>query len=265
MAHTIQLPISFEFRTSKVRWEHSLATVIGWWNEQGGTEEPLKLIAQITRAGAKSTIALPLSKLPEKERKQCFKTMGKRNSDDAVKQICSRLELQYFFHSHNKFKSDSELRKHSLPADAWQLREEFLGLRADVDAVLVLLNTWGRWSSVRDYVDMADVFSLQQAVRLALSSRTDVWFRSPHASPPALNSRSQEFPYFAILTDSCEAAICTTTTMDLLRQLKFRDCARHDCGKPFLVTRQDKDYCCQYCAHLESVRRARKSTTQGGG
>jgi hypothetical protein len=261
MAHSIQLPISFEFRTSKIQWEHSLATVIGWWGEQGGTGEPLKLIAQVTRAGSKSTIALPLSKLPENERKQCSKALGKRNSDDAVKQICARLELQYFFHSHKKFKSDSELRKHSLPADAWQLREDFLGLRADVDAVLALLNTWGRWSSVRDYVDMAELFSLQEAVRRALTSPAKIWFRSLYASPPVVNSRSSAFPYFVILTDACEAAIRTTTTMDLLRQLKFKTCTRPDCDKPFPITsKHERNYCTQYCAHLESVRRARKST-----
>jgi hypothetical protein len=159
--------------------------------------------------------------------------------------------------------SDSELRKHSQPADGWDLRDDFLSLKADSEAALAILNRWGRWIPWRNYVDMAEISALQQAVRQALTSPAEIWFRSLYASPPMVNSRSTEFPYFVVLTDACEAAIRTTTTIDLLKKLKFKSCARPDCPMVFPVTsKHERNYCTQYCAHLESVRRARKSSTQ---
>jgi hypothetical protein len=259
--------MSFEFRTTKVRWEEARANVIGWRNQQGETNDPVHLIAGIaSTSGKKKPIGLPLSRLPEKERKQCLATLGKRHSDEAVKEICSGLELRYFVHDRETYFKDSELRKHSHAADAWQLRDDFLSFKGDSEAALAILNKWGRWKPLPNYVAMAEISALQQAVRQALTSPAEIWFRSLYASPPVVNSRSLEFPYFVMLTDACEAAIRMTTTMDLLRQLKFKTCARPDCDKPFPVTsRHERNYCTQYCAHLESVRRARKSTTQRSG
>jgi hypothetical protein len=266
MAHVIQLPISFEFRTTKVQWEEARARVTGWRNQQGETKDPVQLTAGITSSGKKKIITFPLSRLPDKERKQCLATHGKRHSDEAVKEICSGLELPYFVHDSKTYIADSELRKHSHPADAWQLRDDFLSLKTDSEEALAILNRWGRWIPWRNYVDMAEIIALQRAVRQALTSPAEIWFRSLYASPPMVNSRSSEFPYFVMVTDACEAAIRTTTTMDLLRQLKFKTCARPDCDKPFPVTsKHERNYCTQYCAHLESVRRSRKSTTQRSG
>jgi len=262
MAHQIQIPISFEFRTTKVQWEEARASVIGWRDSQGEKDDPAQLIARITStSGKKKTIGLPLNRLPEKEREQCLAVSGKRHTNEAVKEICSPLELRYFVHDSKTYIADSELRKHSHPADAWQLRDDFLSLKAESEAILTILSKWGRWVPFRNYVDMTEISALQHAVRRALTSPAEVWFRGLYASPPKVNSRSSAFPYFVILTDACEAAIRTTTTMDLLRKLKFKTCARPDCDKPFPVTsKHERNYCTQYCAHLESVRRARKST-----
>lgn len=267
MAQTIQIPVSFEFRTAKVRWEEARASIIGWWNQRGGTDHPVQLVARITStSGKRKTIGFPLSRLPEKEREGCLAMPGKRHANEAVKEICSGLELRYFVHDSKTYIADSELRKHSHPADAWQLRDDFLSLKANSEAALAILNKWGRWILWRNYVDMAEIIALQRAVRQALTSPPQIWFCSVYASPPLVNSRSSEFPYFVMLTDACEAAIRTTTTMDLLRQMKFKTCARPDCDKPFPVTsKHERNYCTQYCAHLESVRRVRKSTTQRSG
>jgi hypothetical protein len=266
MAHQIQIPLSFEFRATKIRWEEARANVIGWRNQQGETNDPVQLIAGIARtSGKKKTIGLPLSRLPEKEKKQCLSTLGKRHSDEAVKEICSGLELRYFVHDRETY-INSELRKHSHDADPWRLRHDFLSLKGDSEAALEFLNKWGRWVRFRNYVDTAEISALQGAVRQALTSPAEIWFRSSYASPPKANSRSSQFPYFVMLTDACQAAIRMTTTMDLLRQLKFKTCARPDCDKPFpVMSRHERNYCTQYCAHLESVRRARKSTSQRTG
>jgi hypothetical protein len=267
MARQIQIPFSFDFRTTKVQWEEARASVIGWRNQQGETNDPVHLIAGIaSTTGKKKTIGLPLSRLPNREKEQCLATLGKRHMDEAVKEICAGLELRYFVHDSKTYIKDSELRKHSHAADAWQLREDFLSLRGDSEAALAVLNKWGRWIPWRTHVDMVEILALQRAVRHALTSPAEIWFRSLYASPPKVNSRSSEFPYFVILTDACEAAIRTTTTIDLLRKLKFKTCARPDCPMVFPIkSKHERNYCRQYCAHLESVRRARKSTAQRTG
>jgi hypothetical protein len=267
MAHAVNIPMSFEFRTTKIQWEEARANVIGWRQQQDETKELLHLVAEIISvSGKKKTIGLPLSRLSEKDGAQCLATLGKRHTDEAVKEICSGLELRYFVHERKTYVEDSELRKHSRAADAWQLRDDFLSLKGNSETVLAFLNKWGRWVRLRTYLDMAEIAALQQVVREALTSSAEIWFRSVYATPPVANSRSKEFPYFVMLTDACEAAIRTTTTIDLLRQLKFKTCARPDCVKPFEVTsKHERNYCSQYCAHLESVRRSRKSTaTQRG-
>jgi hypothetical protein len=259
VAHIIQIPVSVEFRTTKIQWEEVRANITGWRNQQG--EAPAQLIAGIrTISGKKKTIAFPLSKLPYKERKQCLGALEEGHSEGAVTDICSGLDLRFFVHDRKTYIEDLDLREHSQAADAWQLRDDFLNLKPNGETVLAFLGKWGRWKSHRNYVDLAEIIAFQQAVRQALTSPAEIWFRSLYASPPVVNSRSSKFPYFVILTDACTAAMSIATTMDLLRHLKFKICARSDCANTFQVTSSHRrDYCTQYCAHLESMRRSRKS------
>jgi len=103
---------------------------------------------------------------------------------------------------------------------------------------------------------------LQETVREALTSAPKKWFAGHDAFPPMVHSRLAKYPFFCLLTDACQHAIRMTVTIDLLRRLTFKTCARRDCGLPFPVTsKHRREYCSQYCAHLESVRRSRKTTT----
>lgn len=266
MAHEIQIPTAFEFRTARIQWEEARAKVIGWRTSKDELESDKHLIAEVASdTGSKRNIGLPLRNLPKEYRNNSLETLKTKHADEAIRDICSSLELRYFVHSCKTYLMDSELRKHSQKADAWELRDDFLGLKGEGEKALAFLNKWGRWVSHRNYVDLVEMSALQEAVRESLMSPAKGWFRSRYSSPPTMNSRSAEFPYFVILTDACEAAIRTTTTIDLLRKLKFKECARPDCAKPFPVTsKHERSYCTTYCAHLESVRRSRKSAaTQG--
>jgi hypothetical protein len=258
VAQEFQIPVSFEFRAAKkIQWQAASAKVTGWRDSHPEPKKPLHLIAKLRgAAGLESQIAIPLSKLPERERKACLATIGKRESDERVKEICSSLELPYFFHNGKTYFGD-DVRKHSLPSDAWQLRDEFLSLQGNAEKTLAFLNNWGRWLPLRRYVGLAEIADLQKDVRAALTESPDEWFVGV-AFPTMVNSRSPEFPYFTMLTDACQVAIRMATTIDLLQRIEFKTCARPDCAKPFPVrSKRKRDYCSQYCAHLESVRRGR--------
>jgi hypothetical protein len=257
VAHKFQIPISFEFRTAKITWQEATAKVIGWRDSQSESDKPLQLIADLRGgAGLKSQIGIPLSKLPDRERKACLATIGKRQSNERVKEICSSLQLPYFFHDGKTYFGE-DVRKHSLPSDAWRLRDEFLGLKSNAENKLAFLNCWGRWLPLRNFVALGEIADLQKDVRVALTESPDDWFSSV-AFPTMVNTRSPRFPYFTMLTDSCQVAIRMATTIDLLQRIKFKTCARPDCAKPFPIrSKRKRDYCSQYCAHLESVRRGR--------
>jgi hypothetical protein len=60
------------------------------------------------------------------------------------------------------------------------------------------------------------------------------------------------------ITDGMQLLLATIFA-DLARGLKFKYCARKDCGDLFVVTSKHKRrYCRQYCAHLDSVRKQRR-------
>lgn len=53
--------------------------------------------------------------------------------------------------------------------------------------------------------------------------------------------------------------LMATVYADLIRGMKFKCCKRGDCGRPFAVeSKHKRKFCCQYCAHLESVRKGRR-------
>ncbi|MGB8834928.1 MAG: hypothetical protein WCC95_22440, partial [Candidatus Sulfotelmatobacter sp.] len=140
MAQTIQIPTSFEFRSVKIQWEEARANVVGWIDEQKEAAKAPHLIAKIdSKSGAGKNVGLPLSELPEKEKNECLKALGKRHSNDTVRDICSGLELRIFIHEGKAYIGESELRKHSDGADGWQLRAEFLSLKNDDEAILAFL------------------------------------------------------------------------------------------------------------------------------
>lgn len=255
MAHIFQIPVSFEFRTVKIQWQEACAKVIGWRNGDLEGKKPGPLIAELARGLGKSRIAIPLSKIPEAERKHCLATLGKRHPDEMVKEICSALELKYFVHNRKSY-FGGEVRKYSLPNDAWQMRDDFLRMKDDPKKIGRFLNTWGRWVPLRNFVGLSEISELQESVRAGLEA-PEKWFATV-GFPTMSNSGSTKFPYFTMLTDACQVAVRMTVTIDLLRQIEFKKCARWDCPVLFPVKSQrKKTYCHQYCAHLESMRRGR--------
>src|SRR5262249_11855052 len=102
-----------------------------------------------------------------------------------------------------------------------------------------------------------DMWQFQKHCQKALEE-PEKWLTEVQKLFPALVARRQ-YPHFGLTVVGCQEALRTTITIDILKNVRFRLCARHDCRTPFPVeTRHQREYCCQYCAHLESVRRQRQ-------
>jgi hypothetical protein len=168
--------------------------------------------------------------------------------------------------------------------DAWIMRQDFLRLNEDTTDLVKFLNKWGAWKpnvnyaktlvpvpgmfSLRqhpdksyegkDYVLPSSIWQFQERCRNALMGRAIDWLSSPD-SLPQLSSR-HKYPHFCWSVGDCEGAIRTTITIDFLNRVKFGVCARPDCRTPFPISsRHKRKYCEQYCGHLESVRRNRRT------
>jgi hypothetical protein len=114
------------------------------------------------------------------------------------------------------------------------------------------------------YLLPATIWEFQQECRTGLNKPAEKWL-SKHPLRK-LDSR-QEYPHYVLRATSCRRAILDTIVIDHLRKVQFRLCARPDCRTPFAIeTRHQREYCCQYCAHIESVRKQRavkKEALQG--
>jgi hypothetical protein len=260
MAQTFQIAVAFHFRRVPEHWERATGRIVGLESPFG---EDFGLEVKF-RNGRKRRITYSAGDVPYELREQCRTSFAEsEDPEDTVARVCSEFHPEVIVPRHH----DSVLfftEELGLPADPWHLRDTFLRVRHDQEHLLEFLNSWGRWSESH-YVAVQEFFQFQNVVRRALVSPPEEWFgQYGDELDQCLDERKQVFPYFAVKTHDCEVAIRMTVTIDLLRNVKFSVCARPDCGQPFpMLSLHKRKYCCQYCAHLESVRRCRQVKRRG--
>ena|SRR5215469_3649823 len=259
MAQIVEIPFLFDFRLSRLRWAPAHARITGWWKRDDGNVDSDNLVAEIEGNPAKKElIRFPLHDLPEKEWDACIEIPVDENYDDEIELTCSDFQPQLLLTERSRYLVDSELKKLP-PGDAWQMRDDFLRVESSVASAITFLEKWGRWSAGR-WVALKEILSMQAAVRKALISSPGKWFTMPF-SALGLWRKRPEYPFFMLWTDECSTAISMTVTIDLLQRIPFKRCARRDCGHPFAIrSKHKRKYCSQYCGHLESVRRNRKTS-----
>ena len=171
--------------------------------------------------------------------------------------------------------------------DSWQCREDFFRLsKNDVGKLTEFLNKYGIWSSDPEgaafdssrplYVEVENVWEFRDDMRLALSHDYRKYFIASvtpiYKKPRTLLDlipayAGNEFPLSFELSSvaagtmvltNAKRAILASLLVDIVRGIRFKNCARKDCGVPFPVeTKHQKIFCSQYCGHLVSLRRKR--------
>ena len=261
MAHTISLPIQFKFMPRQAKWVRgstnldSLAT-LGRVAFQAvvvtiNSPDQFKGAEQILRVDG----------LPPSLRRQ-IPSQGTRLMPEIrrrkIEVLLCAPDLDHLL---------------GLNIDPWQARSDFLSLKHSTDALLEFLNRYGSWSHPFKNLYMGfegmeppspqiffeeDIWHDRDGIREALKGGGAEWFRGEKGSLSNLSPRS-EYPHYEHKDAFCLDAMMTATTVDFLRGVRFRVCARRDCGNPFPADRKGKRYCQQYCAHLVSVRKGRKA------
>jgi hypothetical protein len=166
--------------------------------------------------------------------------------------------------------------------DPWRMRDELFRLReGDNAALLQFLSEWGQWYAWKGAFGLshgmqpAKIWEERRSFRNALSGTLETWLTEPGNEFSALRPRPGHPPYFSALRPrpgyppyllslrDCGEAIRATITIDLLDRVKFRICARPDCGAPYAVeSNHPRKYCTQYCGHIVSLRRKRSEAKQ---
>lgn len=152
--------------------------------------------------------------------------------------------------------------------NGWKMRNEFLNLHRETEALRLFLNHWGLWDRGLGYevsfLGHPHGFAIQfphllwrrqEEYRCALTGRPHKWLSTTN---PLFLSQIKEQPYFIVQKSYCEDAIRSTITIDHLSNAKFGICKLNDCRELYQrESRQKRLYCTEKHAHLASVRKNR--------
>ena len=174
--------------------------------------------------------------------------------------------------------------------NGWHWRDEFFRLpEDDLDPLAAFLNEVGAWPSSADSTDIPghairypvfvqpdDVWAFRENLNYALLDRNRKWFKETVTPvlpkpktwldlypPQPANDFELRFELSGVAAGvvtltNARHMLFATVLADVARGIRFKTCKRKDCRNPFAIESGHKrDYCGQYCGHLESVRRNR--------
>ena len=301
MAHNIQLPIAFEFRPLQASWSTIAAKITGWAPLKS-PESNRCFLARVEVRGTPYLLEIPWWGLPKPALTLFFEKSSelpdvrsypaellvcrpspshggteKRREADPWSMRTEFLQLkpntEELVAFLNKWGVWGQTRLGSPEAThiphTGRIRSGLPLSAFDSEKLPDLFDPYR--STSLPYLSPADLWSFWQECRKTLSPA-----RGPAKAltGPAYDwlTRFQkllpltprpEYPHWLLSANNCQEAIRTTITLDLLKKVKFRLCARPDCRSPFPVeSHHQRQYCRQYCAHIESVRRQRRTAKQ---
>jgi hypothetical protein len=296
VAQRIQIPVEFTFEIAAAVWRIGIAKPVGW--SSGFRDGPvLEIVEPAEYCGIQSAVSGKyLPQLSEQmsayaKRYEPWPLMGIPASDRKAEALSREIERDFGQHRIELLLCDhpeknlgaqraylltmgltlADLPSKTEKIDAWKLREEFFQVKRNMVDLARFLNRWGSWSWENglprsgilsdkpgsggpSFVFADSIWSDQDALRTAHRDPA-TWLSHSLLSFEARN----EFPHFVRRVSTCRDAIVATITFDMVQGSKFRFCALKDCRAPFkLESGHKKKFCCQYHAHLASVRRNRK-------
>jgi hypothetical protein len=296
MAQNVEIPIGFEFRPTPATWHAIAAEITGWKSPKSPSTE-FCFLARVREGETTYLLEIPWRALPkhlvtlysEKSRDRtdvrgysvdlllCSPSPGgrtnKRTEADPWTMRAEFLRLTQdtkalvdFLNRWGVWGTTRRLsgcrEKLPSPPPQWTTRSWRTGLgahvRLDPEKMPNIYALAVEDSFNGNYVLPIDIWEFQRRCRDGLKSPAYKWLAD--AQRLFLVTSRPEYPYFLSIAGNCQEAIRTTITLDLLRRVKFRICARPDCASPFPVeNRHRRKYCRQYCAHIESIRKQRRA------
>jgi hypothetical protein len=266
MARNISLPVQFTFSSRRVRWIRGRINLLSLSRDLGTNYVLVSVSSPPKYRGLKQTI--PREFLPAQIRSE-LPARGRIPLAPGLRRL--PVEILLCLPERDDLKSWDEPER--IQFDPWQCRREFLSLKGTTDELLTFLNQYGAWSEglahrvrgsqlLPTIVFEVQLWIEQGNIREILKRGAHEWLEGRKSL--RFSSRS-EYPYYVHVDSNCFSAIETSITIDFLLDTTFQPCARKDCGNSFPADRKGKRYCQQYCAHLVSVRKNRKSSAKRKG
>lgn len=281
MAHHFEVPMAFDFAPGRQKWRAFHFVPLCERGELAPSPYPLRFDAddkfdlQILRDASAPHPYLAskhsFGALAEDEQAMLRTVVQLLIAGEAVPESLSTLIV-----------SDLPPTASERKMDAWAMRDDFMNLEESNLALVGFLNRWGAWgeSSYLRYASVPFrrysinplekpptflfpylVWKRRRGFREGMLGKPATWL-SGSASLEAIHRRPR-FPYLGVSSETCAGAIETTITIDHLRNVEHRICARVDCDRIFSVdSDHGKIYCEQYCGHLVSVRRKRAAVKE---
>jgi hypothetical protein len=268
MAHAISLPVQFEFTSLRLKWVSARVSLNRWrrprnkryrdhWYIEASVLSPSEFESAV--------YGIWWPDLPDRIQQE-LPSPGVRFPAEL-----RRVGMEILLY----VPRNEEPR--TMTIDPWKARDEFLSLRRSTTDLLAFLNKYGAWRRNLPWDSTtagrgrpriafpAAFWNKQGEISEAMKKGAKNWaWGEMLAFRPRL-----EFPHYVHEDEGCFDAIKTAITIDFLRGVRFKICAREDCAKPFPADRTNKIYCEQYCAHLVSVRKKRaalrKERSKSGG
>lgn len=287
MAHLIRLPVELQFQAEPAVWHTATAFPSSWFFAMYSSDVPMfKVLEPVQFRGLEQSVLAEhlaenlRTRIEAVVRDESRPEEAERDWRKRERRILKRLKKRM----PEEFANDvirvliCERPKHLLDSyeayrriDPWPMRDEFLRART-LAHLAAFLNKYGAFGTGMEpradvggeygritwkphIVLPGEVRKHQEAIKSGLKSGAAKWFEHVDFE---LYSRP-DFPHFVHTLYDIQSSLYATVTIDFLRGVKFRSCARTDCGLLFkLESRHKRRYCGQYCAHLESVRRTRR-------
>lgn len=285
----VEIPVRFAFLPFNSRWQKCDAEVIGWLEEPS---TPRELFSDEVDAEFERMTIVRLN-VPVAGEFEHLSSQGNSFQDSYEIEVLSTDLPPDVMRPHENRRNTPDIggRKFQvltctipelkdllgqpkpgrLVKDAWRMREEFLGLKDDMETLCNFLNRWGQWDGERGYnigflgtpygfkiVIPHWIWKRRDRSRSVLTGNPQNWLSS--AGFPGLVRRIAKPPYFEIRHSYCESAIHATITLDLLSAARFGVCSLDTCQKIFeRKTKQKRSYCSNKCAHCANMRERRKN------
>lgn len=159
--------------------------------------------------------------------------------------------------------------------DAWELRDDFLRLKNDAQ-LLGFLNRTGSFMLMGGARRKRWYWEWQRLIRDLVLHKPERWSRMRKAFRPELAEWADpdtrkglvaelkfridsDAPAAEVLVVGVLRGMMASIHIDHLSGAQFGVCERADCAMPYRIeSAHRRKYCDPYCAHLESLRRARK-------
>ena len=295
-----EIPARFLFRPFQASWLISIAEVVGWWEPPGAGRFPPIFAPVSTPLPEKERVlirfVMPTGEpLSEAELGVSPNALGLLLSNPYVN-ICEvvidRVELpDGILHPHENRRTAPDISERQfdllvcpnpefaslflslepgiVAKNARVMRDEFFGLKNNIEETCKFLNRWGHWNVRRGYytgvMGLPDPQPFGIEFPHLLWKERDKYSKALVGNPRAwlstcgglIVSQIDKPPYFVMERFSCASAVHDTITIDHLRGAKFGFCKR--CRKMFeRESLHKKNYCSRQCIQAAGVQRWRE-------